>query len=131
MTDEIDTRAITTDTIDLPPADVVAEMIVKDAPKKPAAPTARLSFVKPREKVIILEAPFEWEGRIVDQVVVRSLTTAELGDIVDDKGAAFTMWDLYAAMTGLPEAVLRGLDAVDGAEVTDAARAFFPKALRG
>lgn len=136
MTDATDTTAITTETIELPPADVVAEMVKAPAATKsplPAAerPVARLAFVSPRQKVVVLEAPFELDGRIVDQIVVRSLTTAELGAVVDDKGASFTKWDLYAAMTGLPPEVLSGLDAVDGAEVTEAAHAFFPKPLRG
>jgi hypothetical protein len=121
-----------TDALPLPPDDITQEMMATaDVPAKTSRPAVALQFKGIRSQIVALEFPFEYDGRLVAEIVVRRLNTAELGAIVDRLGADFTQWDLFAAMTGMPVDVLRGLDCVDGAEVTEVAHAFLPRRLRG
>jgi hypothetical protein len=121
------------DKFPLPPADVVDQMLRQEVPAAPTTGTATavLQFRGIREKSVPLEFDFDYEGRHVTEIVVRRLSTAELGAVVDRLGASFTQWDLFEVMTGFPAAVLRALDSVDGAEVTEVAHAFLPRRLRG
>lgn len=120
----------------VPPAEVVDQMLRQEAATAPARPTtepAKLNFVggKAWTKTVPLDFPFEYEGRVVSEITVHRLTTAEMGDVVDRLGTAFTRWDLIAAMAGLPVEVLRGLEAGDGDAVMEAGIDFLPKALKG
>lgn len=81
-------------------------------------------------KTVPLEFPFEHDGRTVSEIVVRRLTTAEMGEVVARHGADFDQWDIFAVMTGLPATVLRGLEAGDGDEVTGVAYDFLPRSLK-
>ncbi|PIO98571.1 hypothetical protein [Pleomorphomonas carboxyditropha] len=120
----------------LPPADVVDEMLKQDAastPARPVAEPAKLNFVSGKvwAKTVPLDFEFELEGRVVSEITVHRLTTAEMGDVVDRLGTSFTRWDLVAAMVGLPVEVLRGLEAGDGDAVMEVAIDFLPKGLKG
>ena len=79
-----------------------------------------------------LKYPFRWEGVAHTEIVVRQLTTAEVGDVYRKARVADRMPELmevYAVMTGLPAKVLRALPAVDGDPVTKAAYDFLPPSL--
>lgn len=117
----------------LPPPELVDEMLRQEGTDRPnTEPVAAvLQFRGVREKAVPLEFDFDYEGHHVTEIVVRRLSTAELGAVVDRLGSSFTQWDLFEAMTGFPAAVLRALDSVDGAEVTEVAHAFLPRRLRG
>lgn len=120
----------------LPPTELIDEMLRQEAASVPARPTiepAKLNFVggKLWSKTVPLDFAFELEGRVVSGITVRRLTTAEIGDVADQLGTAFTRWDLGAAMTGFPVEVLRGLEAGDGDAVMEVVIDFLPKALKG
>ncbi len=112
--------------------DNAAELPV--APARPAATktVATLDFTggKPWERHVPLDFPFVWEGREIATITVRRLTTAEMGAIVERHGADFDQWDIFAVMTGLPAAVLRGLESGDGDAVTEVAYDFLPRSLK-
>lgn len=124
------------DVFPVPPPELVEEMLGGE-PAKPASPKAKplvavLEFVgAKRQKVdVALQFPFIWEGQTIEVITVRRLLTFEFNEIAED-GSAFTQMDIYGKMTGLPAAVLRGLDAEDGARVIEVAYDFLPQALRG
>lgn len=100
---------------------------------RPPAETARLKFLDPSavSKEVALRYPFEWGGREVRTVAVRRLTVAEFGAIVGERDVAdLTLYDFYAAMTGLPADVLRGLIDEDGDEVSGACGPFLHPIIR-
>ncbi len=101
-------------------------------PSAPVKASATLVFTggKTWSKAVPLDFPFEWDGREVTSITVRRLTTAEMGDVVGRVGADFDQWDVFAAMTGLPADVLRGLEAGDGDAVTGVAWDFLPRSLK-
>lgn len=121
----------------LPPADVIEEMLKQDAaiaaPARPLAAPAKLTFVggKAWTSTVPLDFPFEHDGRVVREVTLHRLTAAEMGEVVDRLGTAFTRWDLIAAMADLPVDVLRGLEAGDGDAVMEVGIDFLPRALKG
>jgi len=138
-----DTITVPEGEIPMPPPDMWAELDNSEAAVETvpttAAPsrttekeTARLVFTGSAawSKEVLLDFPFEWEGRVVDTITVRRLTTAEMGEVVTRTGEGFDQWDVFAAMTRLPAAVLRGLEAGDGDAVTGVAWDFLPRALR-
>ncbi|WP_296579594.1 hypothetical protein [Xanthobacter sp.] len=101
------------------------------AQEKPAEPrpAAALVFQERATKVVTLSFPFTWEGRLVSAVTVRRLITAEVATLTAG-GTPPDAFEAYAAMTGLPATVLRGMDADDGLAVTEAAFDFLPRLLR-
>lgn len=140
---EDDTLRVKEGDVPLPPPEMWAELQIDEGGAAPAAEgpqhspakgkeTARLAFAGGAvwSKDVPLAFPFEWEGRVVDKITVRRLTTAEMGDVVARSGQDFDQFDVFAAMTGLPAAVLRGLEAGDGDEVTGVAWDFLPRALK-
>jgi len=122
------------------PSDDMIEQLDNQAPAKapaPAAaakralpPPATLAFLPGRSIDVILECPFEWGGRVVEAVEVRRLTVAEVGEVVEQHGDTAVLYDFYAAMTGLPVAVLRGLVDDDYQAVAEAAFGFLPRDIR-
>jgi hypothetical protein len=111
--------------LDPPPAGGEASAPAKAAPPE----VAQLAFVGERAKTVPLSCPFELDGQRVDQVIVRRLVTADIASLVRD-GRHADLYEIYAAMTGLSAAVLRGLDADDGQQVVEAAWDFLPQSLR-
>lgn len=77
---------------------------------------------------VTLRRPFDRKGVRVATITVRRLITQELVDLVAG-GTVPDLYDAYALMTGLPAAVLRGLDADDGMAVAEAAFDFLPRTL--
>jgi hypothetical protein len=127
----------TDEAIPLPPPEIVEQMMGPSAttapsPSAPPMSAAQLKFTGEKKWTVVvpLEFPFEHEGRLVEVVTVRRLTVAEMGALANARGDQVTLWDAYAAMTGLPEAVLRGMEAGDGAAVTDITYDFLPRQLR-
>lgn len=126
--------------IPLPPEDLIdaldnapaakAAAAVPDAPKE----TAELRFVDDRVVDVPLAFPFYGpDGAVVDSVAVRRLKTQEIGPMLRrfaDEIDAFDIFEVYARMTGLSAATLRGLDADDGIALTGVCRDFLPRVLR-
>lgn len=94
-----------------------------------------LDFEIPGERqffrVVPLRHPFRRNGEIVRDITVRRLTVGEVGDLIDDRpGDMPDFFDIYAVMTGLPAAVLRGLIDIDGEMVAGACYDFLPRYFR-
>ncbi len=111
-----------------------AQAIPAQAPP-PAVPTAEaaaLDFLDPQaiSAEVVLRFPFRLEGAEVRAVPVRRLSGAEVGRIATTHGEGVELFDFYAAMTGLPKAVLRGLIDDDLDDVLEAARPFLCRFAR-
>lgn len=127
------------DRIPLPPREIVEQMTAASAtaapaPTAPPMSAAPLKFVGEKKKWSVdvpLEFPFEHDGVLVEKVTIRRLTTAEMGEIAERHGSNFSVFNAYAVMTGLPAEVLMGLEACDGAEVSEVAYDFLPRRLKG
>ncbi len=124
--------------IPLPPPEMWAELnnnatpaaeLVAPAPRK-RLPAQQLQFVVSPTVEIPLQYSFVLDGRTVDAIIVRRLTVAEVGDVVDQLPDDFDNFDIFAHMTGLPAPVLRGLVDVDGQALVDAGYDFLPLAFR-
>jgi hypothetical protein len=123
-----------------PPAGALGE----PAPTPDAAPAlpqpkrdevAALQFLEPAaiERVVPLAFGFVHEGQEVRSVTVRRLSVAGVGAVMEKFGPDddIDVYAFYAAMTGLPAAVLRGMIDDDGAEVIAAARPMLPRFAEG
>lgn len=103
------------------------------AQKATPLPVERLAFRpvgRPLTETVTLDYPFEWKGELVSSITVRRLTVAEVSELVE--GGAFEterMWAIYAAQSGLPAGVLRGMMEDDGDRVVEANRRFLPRAF--
>lgn len=96
---------------------------------KPAM--AELAFIGDRSEVVPLKFPFVWNGQEVREIRINRLTIGQANEILmRPADVKMTNFDIYARMTGLPAAVLRGLDSEDGQAVTDKAYDFLPRSLR-
>lgn len=95
----------------------------------PRPQVAALEFEGVRFRDVPLEFPFTWDGQRVDVVTVRRLLTRQVAELCPD-GNAPDVFEVYAAMTGLPAPVLRGMDSDDGQAVAGAAWDFLPRLLR-
>ncbi|MGS4886077.1 hypothetical protein [Roseibium sp. MB-4] len=100
------------------------------AEPKPVEKLEFLSDLSTREDVHILKHPFRWNGEPVTEIPVRRLTVAEVGRALDASDGPADFYDVYAAMTGYPAAVLRGLMDEDGDVVVGKCRDFFPQMLQ-
>lgn len=98
------------------------------------APAAEaLDFLDPAAgaKTIPLGFPFRHAGAEIRSIRIRRLTVTEVAAWAKENAAGRAdAFDLYAAMAGLPAAVLRGLEADDGARLMEAAHDFLPRWLR-
>lgn len=99
-----------------------------DAPE----PITDLDFLgEAHQTVITLEHPFNLQGEKVERITVRRLRIGDVDRFIKRlRGGSFSTFEIYAAMTGLPAPVLRGLIDVDGDAVTDACFDFLPRSLR-
>lgn len=111
--------------VPLPPEGADGEAV--SIPKPPLV--AALDFLDPAalSKTVPLDFPFRWEGREVREIVVRRLAVAEIGAVVAKIGDTPDLFAFYAAMTGFPPEVLRGLR--DEA-VIEACTPFLPQLAR-
>lgn len=101
-------------------------------PGRPQREIEVLGFTVPMGRDVPLKFPFDHAllGH-VSRIHVRRLTVGEVGDILDKRDPkAPDMFDIYEIMTGIPAAVLRGLEAGDGEEVTGVCFDFLPRLLR-
>lgn len=102
-----------------------------DIPKAAPVDVASLAFTgADREKTVPLQFPFELDGKRHDEVRIRRLTTQEVGDLMGSGSRSLDLHKVYSVMTGLPPAVLRGLDAEDGLAVTGICSSFLPRLLK-
>lgn len=93
---------------------------------------ALLEFEEPEKMVTEqpLSHPFRWNGDWLRKVKIRRLTFAEamrVAEAARNEGRDLSNYDLFAAMTGLPEPVIRGMEAGDGDRVTKACLPFLPQ----
>lgn len=110
-----------------PPAEPAA------AAPTPVREIAQLEFsgAKLPSKLIPLEYGFTFDGAKVTSVTVRRLSIGAVGDLIDSlPPGRIDNFDIYAAMTGLPAPVLRGLIDIDGERVTEACYDFLPRVFR-
>lgn len=100
--------------------------------KRPAREIAELEFTGKKPFVVVpLEYEFPFGGRTISEITVRRLSIGEVGNLIDSLPAdRIDNFDVYAAMTGLPAAILRGLVDVDGERVTEACYDFLHRSFR-
>lgn len=139
-----DPLEIAVEEIPLPPEDIASEMLEDEigavarenaTARRPAPEVAALEFVggKPRSVTVPLDFPFRRGDETVTEITVRRLNGYEVaalaGRIVKPEGG-YELYDVYAEMTGVPAAQLRGLDQDDGVAVLEACRDFLPRIMR-
>lgn len=141
-TKPLDAYPVADEAVPLPPPGAEGEPVAPAAPAptaegaaaRPAPEVAVLRFIDPAavRREVPLGFPFEHEGQVVSAITVRRLNTAEVGAIIDRYAPDDTLdlYDFYAAMTGLPAPVLRGLIDDDAVEVRAAANPFLPLGVR-
>lgn len=120
----------------LPPEGLPGEPKAEAPPAKPKAEIAALRFLDPDavSKTIPLKYPFAYDGGDgeieVSEVTIRRLSVAEVAEIVNARRGEsdIDLFPFYAAMTGLPAAVLRAIP--DDEEVIAACVPFLPAAAR-
>lgn len=114
------------------PAAAPAAPGAAEAPPRAEAEAAVLDFLDPAavSASVPLRFGFTWEGRPVTEIPVRRLSGAEVGRIAVAYGEAVELYDYYAAMAGLPKAVLRGLIDDDLEAFERQARPFLPLFMR-
>ncbi|TVR06621.1 MAG: phage tail assembly protein [Salinarimonadaceae bacterium] len=97
-----------------------------DEAKVPAPP--KLLGTLPREKVIDLQWPVEYDGVVYDKVTIRRLTGKETRDFMDllSSGGKTDM----PPMIDVPLEVYEAMDADDQYACDEAAMDFLPRALR-
>lgn len=120
----------------LPPPGLPGESPAPEPrPSRKAAVAAVLTFLEPDaiSTSVPLRHPFAWDGAEIRSVTVRRLSAAEVGLIAGDlvDGDTVELYAFYAAMTGLPAEVLRGMIDDDNVAVTEAALPFLPGLARG
>ncbi|KZM49444.1 phage tail assembly protein [Labrenzia sp. OB1] len=126
--------------IQMPPEDLTADLDNTAAPSAlepaPEVPVdiADLDFQSDpatRLAEVPLSHPFKWSGRTVKSITVRRLTVAKVGQIASKmRDGKLDLYEIYAAQTGLPAAVLRGLMDDDGDAVSERCLDFFPRVFR-
>lgn len=126
--------------IQLPPAELTDELdntpldATAETSQEKEVEIAELDFLsEPETRVsrVPIDHAFNWEGKKIDAIYVRRLTVAQVGQLASKlQGRAFDRYDIYAAQTGLPAAVLRGLLDDDGDAVTEKCQDFFPRVFR-
>lgn len=105
------------------------------APRQAAPTVAALEFVgetKPWVE-IPLRYPFRWNGVVVETIVARRMTVAEMGAFWESlpSDGSYERTDLYGVMCSLPGSVIRALPDVDGERVTEVCFGFLPRAFGG
>lgn len=96
---------------------------------------AALAFLSPgaMSKTIPLEWPFAFGGVEYHSVTARRLSYAEVARVYErakDADGEVKLIEFYAEMTGLPAAVIRGLESGDGHAVIEGCHPFLPRQLR-
>lgn len=103
---------------------------VQSAPVvEPPPVVAALDFVAGRSHVIALDYPFRLDDKLIEAIEVKRLSMRAVSDLVATDRHR-DLYEIYAEMTGLPAAVVRGLDADDGDRVMEAGWRFLPRVIR-
>ena len=97
------------------------------APEAPAKAPPRIIGDK-HFRAVPLEWPIEHDGQVIDKIVVRRMTGAEVSAFVsamreNPEGARLSMYDV-------PHEVIDALDADDYAAIQKAVNDFLPRVLR-
>lgn len=129
--------AVDFSTIPLPPEGAEGETAAEAAKPAAAEDVAVIEFLDPaaRAKEIPLDFPFVWEGREVTRLVARRLTLGEVLRVSEtapkDADGGIALVHFYAAMIGLPAAVIRALDSDDSQRVQEGCFPFLPRSITG
>jgi hypothetical protein len=99
--------------------------------KRPAADVAVLEFLDPDKlrRVVTLSNPFRWDGREVREIEIRALSVFQVGEVTVGLPEGSDLYPYFAAMAGLPAAVLRAMPADDGGRLLEACDPFLPRFL--
>lgn len=140
-----DPNDVKVEEIPMPPVEMW-EALDNSKPKPEAAPAvlqdaaavegseqiADLQFVgSAHVKVLPLQYPFMLDGVTISAITVRRLRIGDIDRFIKRaRTGSFSTFEIYAEMTRLPVAVLRGLIDEDGDAVTDACFDFLPRSLR-
>lgn len=103
------------------------QSVAKEPPQ--SQHVATLAFTGTRGTTIPLAFPFSLDGNEITQIEVQRLSIAQIDQLVASKLHG-DLDEIVAAMTSLPAAVLRGLDAEDGQTLRAVAYDFLPRFLR-
>ncbi len=108
-------------------AKTVTEPVAEPAAvSEPAAPVHVRAA--DRAEAVPLEWPLHYDGKTVDSVTVKRLTTGEIADFIEQNGAT-TNWRDFP-MFDQPPAVLRALDDDDAENVLTVFNRFLPRRFR-
>jgi len=129
--------------IPLPPKEMWAELdnsveqsaapVERKTVSPAARPIERLAFAEPPRVTVPLQYPFNHPVLgYVTTIHVHRLTVGEVGELLDARqnSPSPDNFDIYAAQTGIPAPILRGLIDVDGEEVADKCYDFLPRVFR-
>ncbi len=114
-----------------PQADATA--VAKAKADNPLVAALRFVAADAMAKTIPLECPFEWDGTVYSSVTARKLTYAEVTRVYErakDGDGEVKLIEFYAEMTGLPAAVIRGMESGDAQAVVEGCYPFLPRQLR-
>jgi hypothetical protein len=106
-----------------------------------SAAIAPIAFVTPsvRETLVQLTYPIESGGRIIDRVMIRRLTVAQVANFMMELKAlqkvdaeATARWPMYCDINGdvMPDAVIDALDDDDGSAIEEIISDFLPRRFR-
>lgn len=97
--------------------------------KQPAGvPVARLKSEDGRERMVPLNYPVEFDGKLWEEVRIRKITGRELADYIEVLQTSPS--SVLPPMIDCPIEVWDAMDADDQADVDDAAQAFTPRRLK-
>lgn len=118
----------------LPPEGAEGEPVAEVKKVEPELEVATLIFLDPgaMEKSIPLNWPFVWNGVEYHGVTARRLSYAEVARVYErakDAEGDVKLIEFYAEMTGLPAAVLRGMESGDGQAVIEGCYPFLPRRM--
>lgn len=105
------------------------------------ASTAPIAFATPsaRETLVELTYPVESGGRLIDRVMIRRLTVAQVVNFMVELKAlqkvdpeATARWPMYYDINGdvMPDAVIDALDDDDGSKIEEIIADFLPRRFR-
>ena len=101
------------------------------APEEPAAPAeARIvSDSRSREKVVPLDWPVEFGGKVYDHLTIKRLSGRDLMEFRRGASEETADEDMFARMAGVPRQVIDALDADDFVGVAETCTDFLPRRL--
>lgn len=103
-------------------------MIVTEETLNATAGAATVRFTKDRSKVVMLDFPFEYDGKLIDRVTIRRLSTAEVSQYYRELAEGGAVPDL--PLFDVPQAIIEVMDDDDSYALQEELRAFLPRRLQ-